>query len=410
LWLAVVCVLFTVFGFGQARERWADGGDTLRYWLLLAGLPGCAVLLVTDRASKALRRLHGRPSGPTSLALRIGRGAVAVAAVGLMLAFFLSAGAISARPAVECAGFSPDGAQLAAGCSDGRIRLFDPATGKPLRAIPVGPTSAGVGNLAWSPGGDRVVVDLRDVGRVESRAVLVADVRSGEVVWSRPAGARYGTRGVAWSPVGNLVAWADEADIKLADPMTGDVRFAFPVPSGVSAVVFSPDGGRLAAAGNDPAVRVWDLGSPGEPTILVGHPAGVTCLAWSPDGHRLASGGYTPKPPGQKADARGDLRVWDAEAGRPIAAMPESHQAAVRAVAFSRDGDRLASVSAGGTVKVWDDRTGELVADLSNECDGANGKGIAWSADGPLAVAAGDLVLLDSAARTLVRRTRLRRE
>jgi tetratricopeptide (TPR) repeat protein/tRNA A-37 threonylcarbamoyl transferase component Bud32 len=67
--------------------------------------------------------------------------------------------------------------------------------------------------------------------------------------------------------------------------------------------VFSPDGSRLAAAGGDGAVRVYDARTGAEALVLKG-PVPLTAPAFSPDGSRLAAAG-----------GDGAVRVYDARTG-----------------------------------------------------------------------------------------------
>src|SRR5262249_8034248 len=149
-------------------------------------------------------------------------------------------------------------------------------------------------------------------------------------------------------------------------------------------VVFSPDGRRLASAGLDQSIKLWDTATGQEVLTLRGHIDNVFCLAFSPDGHRLAS-----------ASLDKTVRVWDA---RPVEGepgpehlTPRGHTGAVPDVAFHpTDGRTLASAGTDGTVRVWDFRSGKPLGTLTGP-PSAIGLRLAYSSDGRrLAVVSGN--------------------
>ena len=73
-----------------------------------------------------------------------------------------------------------------------------------------------------------------------------------------------------------------------AQPVTELLRAA--QADEVFAVVFHPDGTRIASGGRDRAVRLWDVASGQEVAHLPGHTSYVWSLAFSPDGKTLVSG------------------------------------------------------------------------------------------------------------------------
>ena len=60
----------------------------------------------------------------------------------------------------------------------------------------------------------------------------------------------------------------------------------------VWSVAWSPDGKRLASAGDDQTVRVWDAANGHLFSTYTGHSHSVRAIAWSPDGKQIASGSW----------------------------------------------------------------------------------------------------------------------
>ena len=105
---------------------------------------------------------------------------------------------------------------------------------------------------------------------------------------------------------------------------------------------------------------------------------GVWTLAFSPDGKRLVIGGGSPNKPGQ-------FQIWDVAGGQPLVAR-WAHRG-VRAVAYSPDGNVLATGHWGGDIKLRDPLTGIEQTRLTGHASGVNC--LAFSADGALLASAG---------------------
>ena len=117
-------------------------------------------------------------------------------------------------------------------------------------------------------------------------------------------------------------------------------------PDTIKALAFSPDSTKLATAGEDWKVRLWDVGT-GNYIRSLEHPSAVNAVSFSSDGKILASAG-------------GSLRLWDADTGERLHADSKD-LGSVNLLIFSPDGETLAS--AGGwehTGHLWDVKTGTI--------------------------------------------------
>jgi WD40 repeat protein len=135
----------------------------------------------------------------------------------------------------------------------------------------------------------------------------------------------------------------------------------------VESVAWSPDGKKIASAGIDGKLQVWDA-STGKSFFTSQYPgAEILSVAWSPDGKRVASASYD-----------GTVQVWDISAGKITRIYGKSHTLPIWSVAWSPDGKRLVVAGYDGLVKVWDASTGGSVILIYHEHTSAVDSHLHW--------------------------------
>jgi len=150
--------------------------------------------------------------------------------------------------------------------------------------------------------------------------------------------------------------------------------------SEVKSIALSPNGQKVVSGSYDSAVRLWDIDTGKVIAKWMGHTRSVLSVRWSRDGQRVLSGSKD-----------GTARQWDAESGETILEPIETGHTAVWAVIYSPD---MTLIATGGwdhnepwtgehakcSVKIWDTKTGKLVATLSGHTDVV--RCLAWTKDG----------------------------
>jgi len=132
-----------------------------------------------------------------------------------------------------------------------------------------------------------------------------------------------------------------------------------PLPP-VATVAFSPDG-QFLAVGSYGRVTLWDLTTAKPAHGITNVLGAVNDIRFSLDGKRMAVAGGQPS-------ARGDLRIFDPGSGKLISSLG-GHLDTVSGVAFSPDGNQIASASFDKTVRLWDLKTNQVLHTFTGHSD-----------------------------------------
>src|SRR5262249_14972574 len=107
-------------------------------------------------------------------------------------------------------------------------------------------------------------------------------------------------------------------------------------------MVFSPDGSRIATAGEDGQTTLWDASTGAMILQWRGHATKILSISFRPDGRRLLT-----------TSADGTVRQWDSSTGQQVESRYTRHIGEVLTARYSPDGRRIASGGTDRTIRVW---------------------------------------------------------
>ena len=265
---------------------------------------------------------------------------------------------------------SPDGQRIATCSDDGTARVWDASNGKQL--VVFKGHSQPVYSVRFSPDGRRIVSGGRD------HTARVWDSLSGEELrvlrgHSSQVYATYSADGR------RIITTGGDGAVKVWDAITeaGTIQAH---AGRVLALAPSPDGQRLASGGADGTVKIWDMAGRKElARFRVATNLDSLTFACSADGKRLAASGS------RRGTNAGGVTVWDLPAAKELFSLGSERSEAIRSVALSPNHQFIATLTSSsrttpGSAQLWDAASGKELFTLRRYTNGQIA--IAFSPDG----------------------------
>jgi WD40 repeat protein/tRNA A-37 threonylcarbamoyl transferase component Bud32 len=261
---------------------------------------------------------------------------------------------------ILCVAFAPDGSRVATGSGDRTARVWDASTGRELFSL--GPHGHNVQAIAFSPNGQRIATASLD------QIVRIWDANTGQPLFTLKGHAG-GVEALAFFPDGRILTSGQDATIRIwdADGPRETLKLGGQDPGvWIWGIAFSPNGKRIVTGNSRSRGKVWDANT-GQ--ILKEIPA--VSVVFSKDGRRFVTDHF---------DKTGwYAEIFDAESCRSLKKFPLQKEED-ECVAFSPDGQRIATASQDKTARVWEVSTGNELLRITNHTDEV--RGVVFSPDG----------------------------
>ena len=281
---------------------------------LMIGSADCKslFLLATDTAylwpigAESAKTIGTLPGVAVSAAASSGMLVVATADAVIVYANFDPLKPLPAKPTftfeksagAKLVAVSPDGRRVAWAVDGGKVTIADASDKKPRTELPV--TAITIRALAFDPTGAKLAV----CERTHLRLWDVTDLGGSKELWSARRGSGL-KAAICFSPDGKLIAAASLAQVPVFNTADGSEVFKadrYSEDGYAQHATFSPDNRLLifGSGGTSGCVEVWEMATRGMVRKFTTGYGGISRLCVFPDGTRLASAG-----------AEEAVTVWD---------------------------------------------------------------------------------------------------
>lgn len=270
------------------------------------------------------------------------------------------------KSSVNCVAYSHNGKYIASAGDDQIIYIWNAETNELVGNPLIGHTGPII-SISFSPDDKKII----SAGYLYDFSIRIWDVKSRKQLGKSIIPIYGSERKVSFSPDGKkIIVGTESGDICIYSVKKRKLLKRHVCGSFFSAFSLSPLGNKVVFGTEDGWISIFDAET-GQKLkyAFQGHDEQITALAFSPDGETIASA------------SSGCVSTWDAESGLRIGELFTEHSVRINSIAFSPDGKKIVG---GGdydkTIFMWNAEVGKQMGEVL--ITDSHVKALAFSPDG----------------------------
>ena len=274
---------------------------------------------------------------------------------------------------IDALALSADCSLLAASGQSGQVSIWQLPNPTPIATLDSAP--AWVDRLAWSPVGNQLAFSL-------GKYVQVWDAETAEIITTLNFDAS-SVLDIIWHPSGDRLTVAGYQSIKSWSALNWDEDpDVIEIASASTTILWSPDGNYIASGNIDKTISVIDWQRPSDPWIMRGFPGKIRQMAWTDAPIKQGA-------PLLASASTDSIVVWHRHPDDAVGwegRVLGQHDARIQAMQFQPGSSLLASAGEDGWVVLW-----PKAARLGQMLEGApqGFSSLSWHPTGDLLAAGG---------------------